>query len=218
MLCLRIESFRLIDVYCNRGIRVSSVHPRMRAVRRPIGDHVRSGAPHTVHSQIEAQCKASGNKPVRKKSFTRSVSDNSRGPSRSDSPYSGDVALPKPGKARESSDASSTNSGTPAAAPQAGGTQLAGEKSMTKKLFGRMSVDKESGHGYSTAEQGEKQQQHKRTASLMSGRRSSLAGDDPGSSPSEVRFICIALCIFFSRLPRVASHPHPIITALSDSW
>ena len=143
----------------------------------------------TVHSQIEAQCKTSTNKLKRTKSFTRSTSDSSRGPSRSDSPY-GEAVQPK-AKTRESSDAdaSSTNSGPNSGAPQASTAQppAASEKSMTKKIFGRMSIDKESGGGHAT-EQGDKQQQHKRTASLMSGRRSSMA-DDPGSSPSEVHIL-----------------------------
>lgn len=187
--------------------------PRFRCPRFPFRNPDDRALLIIVHSQIEAQCKTSTNKPKRSKSFTRSTSDSSRVPSRSDSPYGETGQQPK-AKTRESSeaDASSTNSGPNSGASQATQPPAASEKSMTKKIFGRMSIDKESGGG-NAAEQGEKQQ-HKRTASIMSGRRSSIA-DDPGSSPSEVRFF--SSCLLFSVSPSSHSSHFLSLTTISSA-
>lgn len=143
-----------------------------------------------VHNQIETQCNAMANKSNRNNmAMHRSVSDNPKGhslsssgsPFGSSSTFNGD-ATQIGSKPRVSSD--STGSGT---AVGATGSRSSTDKSKAKKLFGRISVDKEGGsqNGHNSYEGG-----HKRTASLIStGRRMSSALDDgPGSSPHEVEF------------------------------
>ncbi|EJD01530.1 uncharacterized protein FOMMEDRAFT_126526 [Fomitiporia mediterranea MF3/22] len=139
-----------------------------------------------VHNQIESQCNALA-KPRGGRSSNRSVSDLGKGSSHTNgspfgsvSTFNGDGAKP-----RVSSD--SAGSGTAVAALQSSGSRSSTEKSKAKKLFGRMSVDKESG---SQGSQNSLDGAHKRSGSVMSGgkRPSSALDDGPGSSPSEVEF------------------------------
>ncbi|KAI5119590.1 hypothetical protein M0805_005762 [Coniferiporia weirii] len=144
-----------------------------------------------VHNQIEMQSKAMFNRPRRSKSFQRSMSDHIRGSSRAtNSPFdpvsNGNVdAALAPAKPRGSSE--STGSGTAIATVPSSSSRSSTEKSKAKKLFGRMSIDKEGGsqNGSNVADSG-----HKRSISLISnGKYSVTAMDDgPGSSPSEVEF------------------------------
>ncbi|KAH8118657.1 hypothetical protein DFH11DRAFT_1686758 [Phellopilus nigrolimitatus] len=142
-----------------------------------------------VHNQIEQQSKALANRP-RSKSVQRSVSDHAKGSSRTttSSPFGSVSAFSDgtqtPLKPRASSE--SASSGT-AIVPSAGSRNSI-EKSKAKKLFGRISIDKEGGSlngGHNSADIS-----HKRSASLISnGKRSISAYDDgPGTSPSEVEF------------------------------
>lgn len=138
--------------------------------------------PAIVHNQIESQSNALATRPSRNKSTQRSLSDLTSRPNGSPvgsiSTSNADVAKP-----RVSSD--STGSGTTVAALQSSGSRSSTEKSKAKKLFGRISVDKEGGSqgGHNSLEGA-----HKRSASILShGRRGSGALDDgPGSSPNEV--------------------------------
>lgn len=137
-----------------------------------------------MHNQIESQCNAPVNRPGRSKSIRRSPSGTVKGPSHangatqgSNPPLNGDSSA----RPRASSD--SAGSGTAVATLQSSGARSSTEKSKTKKLFGRMSVDKDANS------QGGYESGHKRSASIISNgkRPSSTLDDGPGSSPSEVR-------------------------------
>ena len=115
------------------------------------------------------------------------MSDQTNGSHRSNNSPLGSVStLNSDAKPRVSSESSS--SGT--AFPQSSSVSRASiEKSRAKKLFGRMSMDRDSssqnGHGDG----------HKRTASVLSnsGRRPGSVQEDPGTSPSEVTAIFLLL-------------------------
>ncbi|KAL5487695.1 hypothetical protein ACEPAI_5803 [Sanghuangporus weigelae] len=138
-----------------------------------------------VHNQIESQCNTPVNRPGRSRSIRHGPSGTVKGtshangtPQGSNSTLNGDSAA----KPRVSSD--SAGSGTAVATLPSSGARSSTEKSKTKKLFGRMSVDKD------VSSQAGHESGHKRSASIISNgkRPNSTLDDGPGSSPSEVEF------------------------------
>lgn len=135
------------------------------------------------------QSKTTATKLRKSKSFQRNVSaDHGRMPSQGTfgPPATNGEAI----SVRPRSSIESTGSGTAVAPVPSANSRSSSEKSKAKKLFGRISVDKDGGSGHAHTGSGRNSLDfgHRRSNSVMSnGKRSVSAADDTASSsPCEV--------------------------------